>query len=788
LVGELRISGFFADLVIAFSAAACVGTVFAARDFAFGYDPLLFWQAGAAAALWLAPALAAVWLAEWLMARAARRLELRWDRGVSRAVLRPLLIGLICLAQPMLGYAEIGTSVLLLAAAAALWRWWTEIGRSPRIKDWLGDLEERLGKISDGRIAAAIFVAALALYAVVIFGAFAPLPQPEGDEPHYLIISYSMLADGDVLLNNNYYENRDYELWHQGWIQAHTKKGINRAANEEFSMHTAGLPAYLLPFLAAGLGLGGAEAIHLAVRLGMALPAAALVAILYLCLSRLFGRRRSSVGIALLAGATCPVLFFSYHVFTELPAATLCLLAFYVLWRERSPGWAARVLTGLALGALPWLGAKYFALAAPFAVLWLVKELRWGWSWSRAAAVAAPGAILGALFLWHTFSMFGTVNPSAYYVGAGGSIFERTPVFRVSHASGLLEAAAIAGKTGLSYWVDQREGLLAYAPWYLLGVAGWFGMASSRRWRATAWALCGLVTPFLLLYCLTGFNGGHSPPARAMTAMIWAALIPAAWLIGKVWARARELTFALILLSLVISFALLTHPAFLYHDFHVRASHLLAWLSTPFLDATALAPSVNSRHFEYWGVTAVWLAALSLALVWLVVSSLRKKPASRRWSGAGAVALAAVAAIWAAGARTPPLEDGRFEPAGTEYSLWFERGEVYADPQAFWVRTGAQEWCYVVSRHPVGRLSLRLRSLTPNSVRITSGGGAHEVRLVERQPARVEIEMDRGFGWGGRWVSRFGIESRGGVAEGSDILPGDGRALGVEVSVLPRTE
>ena len=270
--------------------------------------------------------------------------------------------------------------------------------------------------------------------------------------------------------------------------------------------------------------------------------------------------------------------------------------------------------------------------------------------------------------------------------------------------------------------------------------------------------------------------------------MIWAALIPAAWLIGKVWARARELTFALVLLSLVISSALLTHPAFLYHDFHVRASHLLAWLSTPFLDATALAPSVNSRHFEYWGVTAVWLAALSLALVWLVVRSLRKKPASPRWSGAGAVALAAVAAIWAAGARTPPLEEGRFEPAGTEYSLWFERGEVYADPQAFWVRTGAQEWCYVVSRHPVDRLSLRLRSLTPNSVRITSGGGAHEVRLVERQPARVEIEMDRGFGWGGRWVSRFGIESRGGVAEGSDILPGDGRALGVEVSVLPRTE
>ena len=166
------------------------------------------------------------------------------------------------------------------------------------MKDWLGRLEEWLGKIGDSRIAAVIFIMALAFYAAVIAGIFAPLPQPEGDEPHYLIISYSMLADGDVQLNNNYYENRDYELWHEGWIQAHTKKGVNRAANEEFSMHTAGLPAYLLPFLAAGLGVGSAEAIHLATRLGMALPAAAFVAILYLCLSRLFGNRRSSFAFA----------------------------------------------------------------------------------------------------------------------------------------------------------------------------------------------------------------------------------------------------------------------------------------------------------------------------------------------------------------------------------------------------------------------------------------------------------------------------------------------------------
>jgi hypothetical protein len=771
------------ELLAAWAVALCIGTVFTADSMVCGAEPVGALQPAAASLLWLAPSLVVVWLVSWAMRAIAGAIGLQWSRRDSALAMRPLLLGLICLVQPLTTYLGYSPVLLSLAALGTLWLFWTMLRRGGAFAPLFGRIESLIEKLGDGRAAAVLFVISLALYSAVAAGLVSTLPQPEGDEPHYLIISYSMIADGDIELSNNYYENRDYLRWHAydgpavGY--AHTKKG-KEGVRQEYSMHAPGLPLYLIPFMAAGLAVGTSEAIHLFTRLGMTLPAAALIALLFLTLRRLGMERRHSLAAASLAGVTVPILFFSYHIFTEVPAALLCLFAFYHLWPERSPGWVARIGIGLALGALPWLGPKYLALAAPLAVLWLVREPRWGFDWKKSAVPALPGLILFLTFLWLTYDLFGTFNPSAFYVGAGGSIVGKNPVFKVGHAGGLLEAGVIAGKTALSYWVDQKEGLLAFAPWFLLAIAGWIGMVITREQRRLALWLLALVGPFCFLYSLTGFGGGHSPPARAVTAIIWAFLIPAAWVLPKAIRRARELTFGLIILSLIISAVLLVQPAFLYHDFHVRASHVLTALSTPFLDATALFPSVNNKHFENWPVACVWMALLAVAIVWLSIERKGSGKAVGRWAGASVVVFAIAVVIWAALAKTPPLEEQTYQ-TGSGVRVLLQSGSFHLEGDAFWVRTGKRGVIYLMRGKQETEFTVQLRTVVPNIVRVDDGVSVREVRLIDYKRGEISVAPAGGFHVDGRILTRLSIESLRGVPAGSRLLKGDTRDLGVEV-------
>ena len=770
------------ELALAAGMALCLGILFGGGAMVYGRDPLFALQPLFAGAIWLAPCLAAVWIASLAMRALARHLGIEWERRDSRHAMLPLLGCLASLAQPLVGYADFTLALLVLAVAGSLWRYWTMLRR-----DGKPNIEGALEALGDGRTAALAAAAFLLLYAVVGLGVFSELPQPEGDEPHYLMVAYSLLADGDVELTNNYYETRDYLRWHDyggdpvGY--AHTKRGARRG--EQYSMHSAGLPAYLAPFMAAGLQLGGNAGIHAAVRLGMAIPAAALIAMLLLTLRRLGLSRSAALGTAVLAGLTCPLLFFSYHVFTEIPAALCCLFAFHHLWGEERPHWLSAILTGAALGALPWLGPKYLALAAPLVVLWIVREIRWGFDWARALRIALPGLALGLLFFWHTWAIFGTPNPAAYYVGATGDITGKNPVFRVGHSEDLLDAARVTGKTALAYWIDQKEGLLAFAPWYLLGLAGWIAMACSRGQRRLAFWLLGIVAPFYITYAMTGFGGGHSPPARAMTAIIWAVLIPAAWLLPRALRRLREAVFALAALSLAISATLLLQPRLLYHDFHVRASQMLTALSTPFLDLTALAPSVNNKHFENWDVAAIWAVLQVAAVAWFVAEARSEGSGSDgRWAGIGALVLAAVAIAWSLGAVTPPLEDWAYPVAGSDSVVMPQRGAFHLEEGRFWVRTGMRGNCYLLSED--NSVELNLRSPVPNIVLVSGGLEIHEVRLVDRRHGGVAVETEGGFDIGRRRLSRFYVEPTSGVPAGSGLIEGENRDLGVEVAPARR--
>jgi len=92
-----------------------------------------------------------------------------------------------------------------------------------------------------------------AVATAVVFGAaaihLAPL-FPGGDEPHYLVITQSLLKDGDLRIENNH-QREDYLEYFEGTLRPdYLRRGVD---GQIYSIHAPGLPALALPaFAVAG--------------------------------------------------------------------------------------------------------------------------------------------------------------------------------------------------------------------------------------------------------------------------------------------------------------------------------------------------------------------------------------------------------------------------------------------------------------------------------------------------------------------------------------------------------
>ncbi|MEE8378079.1 MAG: hypothetical protein V3R45_06870, partial [Candidatus Aminicenantaceae bacterium] len=114
-------------------------------------------------------------------------------------------------------------------------------------------------------------LAVLFILALVVFNFGSVLMKKggisySGDEPHYLLITHSLLQDGDFNLSNNY-SNQDYFAYMPGTLKldAHLAPGTYG-----YSMHSPGVSILLFPFYALGL-LVSKGAVFYFVRFGMSI-------------------------------------------------------------------------------------------------------------------------------------------------------------------------------------------------------------------------------------------------------------------------------------------------------------------------------------------------------------------------------------------------------------------------------------------------------------------------------------------------------------------------------------
>ncbi len=570
-----------------------------------------------------------------------------------------------------------------------------------------------------------VFGLSLAIY--LFFGLWsAAAVGPGADEPHYLVITQSLLRDHDLAIENNHARG-DYREYFGGELRPDfLRRGLNEVI---YSIHAPGLPALLVPAYTVA-GYRGAVV--------MLCLFGALTALAIFDLAALL----TNPATAWLAwAATCltvPFVPHSWLIFPEMPGALLVAWAALWLWAPlpaRSRTWIWR---GAALAMLPWLHTKFVILLAAAAAALLVRL----WRTPRAAtALAAPMIVSVVLWIGSFYLLYGVFDPQIPY-----GDFPKLYVLAANIPRGVL---------GLLF--DQKFGLLMYAPIYVLAIGGAWIMVRRPEWRLFALALILIVVGFVASSTrMYMWWGGSSAPARFLVPILplLAPMIAVAFQ-GTRSPAARWVSASLLAVSVSVALAGVVAPQrfLLFSAPHGLANMAaaaegpapLSYLLPTFTEGGIRAPL---SQLLPWGVAAL----LALAIIgW-----------STRWRGrlAGFAGVAAGIVVFVvsgavlAGAPAASSQQTAIALAGR-----LELMRALDGPSM-------RGFDYSISR----RLSQDLL-LARSAVRVSRADGA-----LSTDPARLAGPFDLPPG---RFAVRMLIDrvARGGEAAAVSIMIGDGISI-----------
>jgi hypothetical protein len=418
-----------------------------------------------------------------------------------------------------------------------------------------------------------------------------------GDEPHYLLMAQSLWREGDLQVEDNI-AREDFLEYTPGPVRPHY--GAPRQDGRPYPAHSPGLPALLAPVYA----LGGRR-LCVAVLGVMAAGVAAAT----LALARDLGLGREAEGWAFAAALGPPLLFYSFHVYTEVPSALAIVLA--LRWLQApAPRAAAATLAALCASALPWLHVKMIPAAAVLGVLALAR-LRG----RPLAAFAGTAAAMAAAYMAYYQSVFGRPTPLALYGGMPTDV-----AFSPLRSLGGL-------------WLDRSFGLWPHAPVFLLTIAiAWAPVL--RRWTAPARALLAVLLAVLLpALSWRMWWGGQCPPARFLVPAIPILALAA----GAGASTARGLARwrgPLVVGGFLLAFYMAADPgALLLLNRANRPTRVWSSLAGDGTDLGRYLPSLTLPDPVETRVAMVWVAVLAVLLA-LHVLALRRDRIDRLFRNA----------------------------------------------------------------------------------------------------------------------------------------------------------
>ncbi|HSC26703.1 MAG TPA: hypothetical protein VLD67_05490 [Vicinamibacterales bacterium] len=473
---------------------------------------------------------------------------------------------------------------------------------------------------------------ALLLFSVAAWRAAPAVPG--GDEPHYLVITQSLLYDGDLRIENNH-RRGDYQAYFAGQLRPdYLRRGRD---GEIYSIHAPGVSALVLPAFA----LGGYRGVVVFLLLVAAAASALLWHVVWLA-----ARSRPAAWFGWAAVTlSATTVFHSFTVYPDGLGGVLVLTGIWALLRTEEERVTVSTsvwpwgLHGAALALLPWLHSRFALLAGSLGALVLLRLGRAPNPAAKAAAFLVVPAISALGWVGYFVAIYGSPDPSAPYGAARmGSL-----------------ASIPGGLGGLLF--DQRFGLLANAPVLLFGIAGLIAMLRrASGMRRLAIELLFVIVPYLLT--VTNFTmwwGGWSAPARFAAPILPALAVSSAgaWLVLRDRATRTLAIGALGLTAFITVVLVVPEHGRLAFNTRLAPALWLDWLS-PLASLAQGAPDWfrGSRH-DYVTDVAIWgafMAAAWLGLRWLAAGPRLGNPASFATAAVAACALCAMlalATVWA---------------------------------------------------------------------------------------------------------------------------------------------
>ncbi len=432
-----------------------------------------------------------------------------------------------------------------------------------------------------------------------------------GDEPHYLLISHSLLKDGDFQLSNNYAQ-KDYAAYMPDGVEldVHLAPGT-----EGYSFHSPGVALLLLPFYALG-SLFSEGVLLFFIRFGMSVFGALLGVQLFLYSLQEWKKEKLALYLWLIFSLTTPIFFHSIHVYPEIFLALFSLTVFRLLRFSAPLSRSRLMIVGFLLGLFLWLHAvKYIFISVPLILycIWvLVRQKRVGWNF---AYFITPLFLLTLIHLLFSSTLYGSLSP--FSVSLKGTT---TSAESVSMIKEFLSAVPFKYRleTLIGYFFDQRDGLLFYAPVYAFSFLGMIELGK-RNWRKLL-MLCFLTAPYVLVQAFLTQRGAYAPQARIQVAVFWVMAL----FLGYFLAHNRKKVYALLFnAALAFSFltvaVLLKNPWALYQPTTsgtvLRSGDLFVHLSNLHFYLPQYLPSFLKMNNRGWIPNFIWVGIFFLFCV-----------------------------------------------------------------------------------------------------------------------------------------------------------------------------
>lgn len=424
-----------------------------------------------------------------------------------------------------------------------------------------------------------------------------------GDEPHYIMITQSLIEDGDFDLRNNI-EEKTYLDYLPIAVRFHG----GEYEGKFYSFHLPGLSFLLIPFywLFKVLGIGSFIPPPLYFRLAASIINAFFALCLFYLLKMKFPEK-DITGFWLLVLVMFPLIFHGNHLYPELPAATLMMAAYLLTFGKKKN----YLLAGLFLSLIPWFHVKYIpplgilGLAILFGIFNARRPFH-PFEKEKITAVvklAVFPIIVFALILIYSKTLYGALSPT--------NIFPKESYWSVPW---LLRI-----KVFLAYFLDQRDGLLFYSPLFFLLFFSFKNLKKLDHW----FSLLAIAFSYVFFHAFTTVRGAYSPAGRPLIFVSWIFILFIAHFYFDITEEKRHFSRIVFKLLSGLGFFVLTwlfyYPLFVYQPVFAgtteRASGLNLFLGSDFVRLWELFPSFLTAPKSTHLATFVWTGLLAALLL-----------------------------------------------------------------------------------------------------------------------------------------------------------------------------